>query len=140
MKKGEVYEGVVETTLFPAKGIVEAEGRRVEVKDALPGQRIRFAVSKIRSGRVQGRLLEVLEASPLERRGADESGEKLCPHFGLCGGCVYQTLPYKEQLKLKEEQVRRLLSPVLGDERLAKIWEPIIGSPQTCYEVTFVKR
>ena len=131
MKKGEVYEGVVETTLFPAKGIVEAEGRRVEVKDALPGQRIRFAVSKIRSGRVQGRLLEVLEASPLERRGADESGEKLCPHFGLCGGCVYQTLPYKEQLKLKEEQVRRLLSPVLGDERLAKIWEPIIGSPQT---------
>ncbi len=127
MKKGEIYEGIVETTIFPGRGIVRADGRIVEVKDALPGQKIRFAVSKIRSGRVQGRLLEVLEPSPLERREGEDGG--LCPHFGVCGGCIYQPLPYDEQLKLKEGQVRRLLEPVLGEERLATVWEPIAGSP-----------
>ncbi len=119
MKKGEVYEAVVEKTSFPAKGVVTVEDRKVTVKDALPGQKIRFSISKMRVGRGEGRLLEVLEPSAVEQR------EHVCKHFGICGGCVYQTLPYEEQLKLKEAQVRELLEPVLGEVPM----EPILGSP-----------
>ncbi len=120
MKKGEVREGMVEKTVFPAKGLVEADGKWVAVKDALPGQRVRFSITKIRGGRVEGRLLEVLCPSPIESRG------EVCPHFGICGGCVYQTLPYEEQLRLKQEQVKELLQPVLGDVPM----EPILPSPR----------
>ena len=45
MKKGEIFEGVVEKTSFGAKGVTEAEGRKVTVKDALPGQKIRFSIT-----------------------------------------------------------------------------------------------
>ncbi len=120
MKKGEIFEGIVEKTSFPAKGVVEVDGRKVTIKDALPGQKIRFSITKMRSGRAEGRLLEVLEPSCVEQR------EGACPHFGICGGCVYQTLPYEEQLKLKEAQVRELLEPVLGEVPM----EPILGSPR----------
>lgn len=120
MKKGEIFEGVVEKTSFGAKGVVEVEGRKVVVKDALPGQKIRFSITKMRSGRAEGRLLEVWEPSCVEYR------EGACRHFGICGGCVYQTLPYEEQLKLKEAQVRELLEPVLGEVPM----EPILGSPR----------
>ena len=37
-------------------------------------------------------------------------------HFGLCGGCIYQSLPYEEQLKIKEGQVRSLLDSVVEPE------------------------
>ena len=95
MKKGQYYEGVVETVDFPNKGILYVDGRRVVVKDALEGQKIRFLVSKVRKDRCEGRLVEVLERS--ER----ESEQPWCKNFGSCGGCLFQTLSYKEQLCLK---------------------------------------
>lgn len=119
MKKGQVYEGVVTRVDFPNKGIVDYEGEKVIVKNAGPGQKIRFAVNKIRSGRAEGSLLEVLEKSPLECR------EKACKSFGSCGGCSYQTLPYESQLEMKKEQVKRLIDQVCSDH----CFEGIIGSP-----------
>lgn len=117
MKKGQILEGTVEAVDFPNRGILHIEGERAVVKNALPGQKIRFAVQKKRNGRIEGRLLEVLEPSPLEYP-ADPAGKdrgEVCPHFGRCGGCLYQSLPYEEQLKIKEKQVRDLLLPVCGD-------------------------
>ena len=64
MKKGEIYEGVIEKVDFPNKGRVVVDGQTVTVKNGMPGQRIRFMINKKRSGRVEGRLLEVLEQSP----------------------------------------------------------------------------
>lgn len=65
MKKGQILEGFVERMDFPNKGIVTLEdGKRVIVKNALPGQKISFSVNKVRKGRGEGRLLEVLEKSP----------------------------------------------------------------------------
>lgn len=109
MKKGEIYEGTVETMDFPNKGIIHIEGERAVVKNALPGQRVRFLVNKKRKGKCEGRLLEVTE------RAAVENGQEVCPHFGLCGGCLYQGFPYEEQLRLKEKQVRELLTAVIGE-------------------------
>ncbi len=107
MKKGQILEGTVEKVMFPNKGIVRSEeGRKIVVKNTVPGQKISFFVTKIRKGTCEGKLLEVLEQSPLE------SETCACPHFGICGGCNYQNLNYENQLELKEEQLRELLSPV----------------------------
>ena len=96
MKKGEIYEGVIEKVDFPNKGIVITDGQKVTVKNGMPGQKVRFMINKKRSGRAEGRLLEVLEKSPLETR------EPVCSIFPECGGCMYQTMSYENQLKMKE--------------------------------------
>ena len=115
MKKGQVYEGVIESVEFPNKGIVNVsqEDRCVIVKNGVPGQKVRFSVNKVKKGKAEGRLLEVIEKAPQEI-------EPACPHFGQCGGCTYQNLPYEEQVKLKESQVKSMMdAEVEGDY----IWE-----------------
>ena len=110
MKKGQILEGVVEKVLFPNKGIIHMEdGCNVIVKHGITGQRVSFMVNKVRKGKCEGRIIEVLEKSPLEL------SEPSCEHFGVCGGCNYQNLNYENQLKLKREQVKQLLSPVLAE-------------------------
>lgn len=122
MKKGSIHEGIVERVDFPNKGIVMTSDEKVVVKNAIPGQKISFRVNKLRKGKAEGQLLEVLEKSPLE------TGNP-CSHFGVCGGCTYLSLPYEEQLSIKEQQVYRLLSPVLGQAGEGWTWEGIKGSP-----------
>ena len=68
MKKGEIYEGIVENMDFPNKGNIYIEGERVIVKNALPGQKVRFLVNKRRKGKCEGRLLSV-EKRKLDLRG-----------------------------------------------------------------------
>ena len=91
MKKGQVYEGRIETVEFPNKGKIylPEEEKTVIVKNGVPGQKVRFSVNKIRKGKAEGRILEVLEPSEKEISPS-------CPHFGQCGGCTYQNLPYEE--------------------------------------------
>ena len=121
MKKGEEYVGVVVRTDFPNKGIVELEDRKIIVKNTVPGQKIRFRIAKLKQGKGEGTLLEVVEPA------VNELPQPACPHFGICGGCVYQRLPYEEQLALKEKQVRALLDPVAGDYEFLGIK----GSPKS---------
>ncbi len=123
MKKGQVYEGIVERVDFPNKGIVKVGEDTCVVKNSLPGQKIRFCVNKVRKGKAEARLLEVLETSSLEV-GAP------CSYFGLCGGCTYLSLPYEKQLEIKGEQVKKLLDSVLKKQELPYVWEGIKGSPR----------
>ena len=123
MKKGQVYEGLVERIDFPNKGVVNVDGEKCIVKNALPGQTVSFCVNKLRKGKAEGRLLEVIDKSSLEV-------SNLCSHFGLCGGCTYISLPYEEQLKIKEEQVKKLLDAVLCKQEEDYVWEGIKGSPK----------
>ena len=109
MKKGDIYEGIVEKIEFPNKGILHIDGERVVVKNAIPGQKIQCVITKHRKGKSEARTLEILEPSPVEQP------EKACPHFGICGGCIYQSLPYEEQLNIKKEQVKSLLDSVVED-------------------------
>ena len=122
MKKGEIYEGIIEKVDFPNKGYVNIDGEKVIVKNGIPGQKVRFMINKKRSGRAEGRLLEVLEKSPLEVR------EPVCKNFPACGGCMYQTMSYEEQLKMKETQVKGLLQEAVGIGTDLH-WEGIHGSP-----------
>lgn len=121
MKKGQVYEGIIESVEFPNKGriYVPEEDRWVVVKNGVPGQKVRFSVNKIRKGKAEGRLLEVVEPSASEIPSA-------CPHFGQCGGCTYQNLPYEEQLAMKNEQVKKMMDEAVNGEY---IWEGIKPSP-----------
>lgn len=121
MKKGQVYEGVIESVEFPNKGIVNVsqEDRCVIVKNGVPGQKVRFSVNKVKKGKAEGRLLEVIEKAPQEI-------EPACRHFGQCGGCTYQNLPYEEQVKLKESQVKSMMDEAVDGDY---IWEGVLESP-----------
>ena len=123
MKKGQIYEGIIERVDFPNKGIVfvAEEEQYVTVKNGIPGQKIRFMINKFKRGNAEGRLLEVLEKSPLETR------EPVCSIFPACGGCMYQTMPYEEQVKMKEGQIRRIMDPVVKGEY---VFEGVKHSPK----------
>lgn len=123
MKKGQLYEGFIEKVEFPNKGIVSVEGeeKKVIVKNGIPGQKIKFAVNKMRKGKAEGRLLEVIEKSPLEQR------EPVCSIFPACGGCMYQTMPYEEQMKMKEQQVKEILDAAIDGEY---VFEGVKASPK----------
>ncbi len=123
MKKGQVYEGIVERVDFPNKGIVRVGEDTVIVKNSLPGQKIKLGINKVRKGKAEGRLLEVIEKSPLECG-------RTCSRFGVCGGCTYLSLSYEEQLRIKENQVKCLLDQVLKKQESPYQWEGIKGSPQ----------
>ena len=130
MKKGEIYEGVVERIDFPNKGRVHVEGETVTVKNAIPGQKIRFQINKKERTAWDGRLLEVTEKSPMEKR------DPVCSIFPSCGGCMYQTMSYENQLEMKDRQIRELLEDALiqGGQTDAEgkadfEWEGIHGSP-----------
>ena len=112
MKKREVYEGIIQKVAFPNKGMVTVEGEEkpVIVKNGIPGQKVKFCVNKIRKGKAEGRLLEVLEKSPLETR------EPVCSIFPACGGCMYQTMSYEEQMKMKGDQVKEILDAAILED------------------------
>lgn len=120
MKKGQEYIGTVIGVDFPNKGKVQCEDGIATVKNAIPGQTVRFIINKKRGGRCEGRLIEVMEKSPLE------SVSDCCEHFGVCGGCTYQSIPYEAQLDIKKNQVKAMLDAVSNDY----IFEGIIGSPE----------
>ena len=122
MKKGQIIKGVVERVDFPNKGIVNTAEGICTVKNVLPGQKITLMVQKNRNKKAEGRVLSVDQKSPLEM-------ESPCPHFGECGGCTYISLPYEEQLAIKEAQVKKLLDSVLDRQEEAWEFQGIKGSP-----------
>ena len=130
MKKGQVLQGTVAYVDFPNKGVVKVEeGKQVIVKNVLPGQEISFSVNKVRKGKGEGRLLEVLKKAP------NELPEAPCPHFGICGGCTYQNLSYEDQLALKGQQVKKLMDAVVDPEKQVRMnsdsvirWNLLLGT------------
>lgn len=143
MKKGDNCEGLVLRTDFPNKGIVEVktetETFNIMVKNALPGQIIKCVINKKKHGYMEGRLLEVVKA-------AAEEVKAPCPHYGICGGCLYQTYPYEEQLLIKAGQIERLLRPVLELHSPETVWtnvfegikaSPVVAGYRNKMEFTF---
>jgi 23S rRNA (uracil1939-C5)-methyltransferase len=96
------------------------DGRAVFIPFGLPGERVRVRLTEEKRNFARGELLEVLEASP-------QRIIPRCIHFGVCGGCHYQNLPYEEQLLAKTEILRDQLI------RIGKIENPpvqkMVASP-----------
>ena len=97
-----------------------ADGRAVFVPFGLPGERVRVRLREEKPGFARGELIEVLQPSP-------ERVSPRCRHFGTCGGCHYQHLPYPKQLAIKSDILREQL------QRIGRIAEPPVqpaaGSP-----------
>ncbi len=96
------------------------DGRAVFVPFGLPGEHIRLELTEDKKNFARGKLLELLKESP-------ERIKPKCKHFGKCGGCHYQNLPYEKQLQAKTEILRDQL------QRIGKIENPrvmpMVASP-----------
>jgi 23S rRNA (uracil1939-C5)-methyltransferase len=87
------------------------DGRAVFVPFGLPGERVRIRLTEDKRNFARGEVVEIIEPSP-------KRITPRCIHFGVCGGCHYQNLPYEEQLKAKMEILRDQLT------RIGKIENP----------------
>lgn len=96
MRKKEI-EVYIEEQGFPNKSKILVEGKNMKLKGGIKGQKI--LARKITRSKAQ--LIEVLEKSPLEK-------EENCKYQKVCGGCTYQNFSYKEEIKYKEELLRKL--------------------------------
>jgi 23S rRNA (uracil1939-C5)-methyltransferase len=83
------------------------DGKAVFVPFGLPGERVRVEILEAKRGFARGRLVDVLRPSP-------ERVQPRCIHFGECGGCDYQHIPYERQLQAKREIVRDQLQRIGG--------------------------
>ena len=117
MKKGDIIEGTIENYSFPNRGSFRYEDQKITVKNALPGANVRIRITKKKSGAAEGMILDTLKSS--------QTKKPVCPHFYECGGCTYQPVAYTNQLRLKEQMVKDLLTPVVPDLP----WEGIESSP-----------
>jgi 23S rRNA (uracil1939-C5)-methyltransferase len=92
----------IEKLIYGGEGLAHQDGATVFVPLVLPGEQVTVAPVERKKKFVRAKLVEVKEASA-ERVAA------LCPHFGICGGCDYQHIPYEAQLKYKAEILRETL-------------------------------
>ncbi len=122
MKKGDIVNGTVKSLSFPNKGRVELEDRVASVKGVIPGQEVSVRIKRANKERCQATLLDVVKPSPLE------NANPPCPHFGVCGGCSFQTMSYDNQLKLKYDMIYELLEPYIVKNN-AEV-EGILKSPK----------
>lgn len=131
-RRKKLIEVKIDRTEFPNKGIGTYEDKKVVIKGALEGQTVKALTGKKRQDRIEARLMEVVEKAPYEI-------EPPCPHFGICGGCAYQNLPYEKQLELKERQVKEIIDRAdIGDyEYLDIVPSPDISEYRNKMEYSF---
>lgn len=103
VKKGAEIELVIEKFADRGKSLTRVDGYVVFVSGGVPGDRLRAKVFKRRKSFAEGRLLEVLEPSPLRQ-------EARCEYFDACGGCKWQHVRYEAQLEMKRDAVAEALS------------------------------
>jgi len=95
-------ELTIEKLVYGGDGLAHHDGSTVFVPFVVPGEKIAAAPVERKKKFVRARVERVVQAAP-ERKPAP------CPHFGVCGGCHYQHLPYEVQLKYKTEILRETL-------------------------------
>lgn len=98
-------EVVMEKLVYGGDGLARSDGRVVLAPFTLPGERVRVSLEREKSDMARGRLLAILEPSPVRI-------PPRCPHFTRCGGCHYQHAPYEYELAQKEAILRETLRRV----------------------------
>ena len=122
MKKKNLplYEGI-EITGVAAEGkaLVRIDDIVCFVPNCVPGDKVDLQITKKKHSFMEGRVVRVVKPSPVRC-------EARCKHYGICGGCKWQILPYEEQLKHKQQQIVDNLTRI-GKIELPEI-SPILGS------------
>lgn len=124
LKKGQIIDLTIDRLAYGGEGLGKFEGKVTFVPNVIPGDRIKAALTKIKSNRMEARLDTLVEPSPLRIT-------PRCPHFDECGGCTWQQLSYEDQLKFKEQQVREALEHVghFSPDVCDRVMRPILGCP-----------
>ena len=115
-----IYENV-EITGVAAEGkaVVRIEGIVCFVPNCVPGDIVDLQVTKKKHSFMEARVLRLVQPSAVRCAAK-------CKHFGVCGGCKWQILPYEEQLRYKQQQIVDNLTRI-GKIELPEI-SPILGS------------
>jgi 23S rRNA (uracil1939-C5)-methyltransferase len=112
----------IEDYAAEGKSLAKWEGKVVFVEKAVPGDVVDIRLRKNRKDWAEGEVILFHEYSK-------ERIEPFCPHFGICGGCQWQMLPYEKQLFYKQKQVEEVLKRI-GKVPLPPI-RPIMGAADT---------
>lgn len=115
---------VIEGVAAEGNSIAHVEGKVLFVPQCVPGDVVDVRLLRKRKGYMEGRAVNLVKPSP-------DRLAPFCAHYGECGGCKWQPLPYPMQLKYKEQQVVDQLTRI-GHITLPAI-SPILGSEQTRY-------
>lgn len=100
-RKKKIIEIKIEDAIFPNKSIGIYEGEKIIFKGGIKGQTVKVQFKKRKKDYIEGKLLETIENSPLEKNLTKYTEYDLGP-------CPYGTLLYEDELQLKEEQVLKL--------------------------------
>jgi 23S rRNA (uracil1939-C5)-methyltransferase len=122
-KKNIVLENLL-VTGYAAEGksLARHDGKVIFIERAVPGDVVTVMLTKNKKDWAEGHILSFQEYSP-------ERIEPFCPHFGICGGCQWQMLPYQKQLEYKQDQVWQSLKRI-GKMDLPPMM-PILGAANT---------
>lgn len=113
--------GVIESLDQEARGITCAEGKKIFVDGALPGEVVEYASFRRKPSFEVAHLVRVLSGSPSRVR-------PRCDYFGICGGCAMQHLDLSAQVAAKQRFLEDSLRDI-GRVRVVQILSPIHGSP-----------
>ena len=135
-KKPFLENVTIEATAAEGNGLAHVDGKVLFVRQGIPGDVVDVQVNKVRSGYSQGYIVRMVSPSPHRL-------SPFCAHFGDCGGCTWQTLPYPMQIAFKQQQVVDQLTRI-GHLDLPAV-SPILGSEKTTHyrnklEFTFSNR
>ncbi len=106
------------------KSIAYVDEKVLFVPNTVPGDIVDVQVTRKRKSFLEGFVVNV-------RKYSDIRTEPFCSHFGICGGCKWQNLPYPLQIEYKQQEVVDNLQRI-GKVELPEV-SPIIGSPKTTY-------
>ena len=109
MKAKDVVELEIESFGMEGEGVAHAGGYTFFVPFALPKEKIKAAVDRVKGTVVFAHIIKMLEASP-------ERVAPVCPLFGKCGGCALQHVSYEKQLEIKKQNVLHLFKKNAGVE------------------------
>jgi len=121
-KKVVLHNVVMENYAAEGKSLARVEGKVIFVENTIPGDEVDVLVQKNKKDWGEGIALHFHKYSDLRI-------EPFCQHFGVCGGCQWQMLPYHLQLQYKQQQVTDNLRRI-GKIPLPEMM-PIIGAEQT---------
>ncbi len=102
-RKKPIFEMEIQEVIFPNKGVGRYKDSKVIVKGGIVGQIVKVILTRKKKDYYEGKVLEVIKRAAIEERSK-------CPHSDRCGGCMYQTLDYSKELKIKEELVMELFN------------------------------
>lgn len=122
-KKNIVLENIrIEDYAAEGRSIARVEGKVIFVEQVVPGDVVDIRLGKNKKDWAEGHPIAFRSYSP-------ERTEPFCEHFGVCGGCQWQMLPYEKQLQYKHQQVKDNLQRI-GKIPLPEI-RPILGAAKT---------